>query len=201
MIKAVNRQYKRNDEIDEVVGTPFYAQDYYFNDLRDTILGPHAVDLVGVTRFYLMSTPKVVVDFEPDPRVGKFYVDEKRKYFIARGIVYVPIFLKERVTKDQFAEAYRREVELTAKGHMVSMEDRALGGVDVEALLQDPEVMQAIDTEALRRADGHTKVKGAARAHLITRYKREVAAEMRKKVKDGRLGRYVSREQLALAAR
>lgn len=201
MIRPYVRTKNQKDEIDEVLGTPFYAQPYYFDELRKQILGPHSTNLLGVTRYYLMMKPSVVVDFEPDPREAKFYVDEKRKFFMDRGIVYIPIFLKERLTKEQFAEVVRRETTNTQSGHMDVMENRALAGVDIEEMLTDAEVIAAVNVEALRRADERPKVKGGARAHLLIKLKRVVTAELRQKAKDGRLGRGFSRQQLALAAR
>jgi hypothetical protein len=97
------------DEVSEALGDRRYAEPYYWRELRDQILGPHSRRLIPVSRHYMKLDPQVVVDFEPDPLDGKFYVDEKRKFLGERGIVYVPIFLGESLTQEQFLQRVREE--------------------------------------------------------------------------------------------
>jgi hypothetical protein len=67
-----------------------FFERYYVRELRDHLLGPHSPQLLGVSRFYLLLKPPIVVDFEPNPGEGKSSVDEKRAFFTKRGIIYVP---------------------------------------------------------------------------------------------------------------
>lgn len=200
MIKARSNMRHVVDEIDEVLGSAIYMQNYYPKDLRDRLLGPHSTQLVGVSRFYLRTTPKTIVDFEPSPLDGKFFVEEKRQFFMAQGIAYIPVFLIDRLTKEAFAERAKTEIAAATAGHQDVLEDRVFEAIDIEAMLTQPEVSAAINAKALARADARTNVKGAARLALLARFKREITAELRQKAKDGRLGRGVSGRELALAA-
>jgi hypothetical protein len=107
LIGASRRQVSGSDEIAEVLGSRHYATPYYNRDLRDAVLGPHSRQLVPVTRCYMLLKPPVIVDFEPQAVEGPFWVDQKRGYFHARGIAFVPVFLGERLTKEQFAGRVR----------------------------------------------------------------------------------------------
>ncbi len=80
------------------------------------------------------------------------------------------------------------------------LEDAMLQSVDIEQMLTEPEVIAAINVKALVQADARLNVKGAARLHLLARFKREITADLRQKARDGRLGRRISGRELALAA-
>lgn len=176
------------DDVDAVVGCQHYLTPYYDKALRDLVLGPHSPELVAVTRFYPTLTPQVVVDFEPQD--GKFYVEAKRRYFTPKGVVYIPVFLGERLTKEQFAERAKREYELTQLGKMQAGDDFAMQIVNVDHLFDDPDLQRAIKTETIRRFGLLEKVRmrkfiGATRAKVMQRLTAEVSDEFREKVQHG----------------
>lgn len=207
MIREYSRGRGYKDEITEVLGSPFYAQTYYPPGLKERILTPHSTKLVSVSRFYLKLNPQVVVDFEPSPLEGKFWVDEKRRFFWEQGIVYVPVFLGERLTAEQFAARVKQETAAMSLGRQELREDASLRTADVlDTLLSAPDVVQMIDQEVLRRVaalptaqSGH--LHGVAKATAIKRVKREVVAEVRQQAHDGRLGHLLSNQQPAVPAR
>lgn len=204
MIREHTMAKGQKDEISDVLKSPFYAQTYYFPGLRDRILGPHSTKLVPVSRFYLKLDPQVVVDFEPSPLEGKFYVEEKRLFFMELGIVYVPIFLGERLTAEQFAERVKQDTNIMRLGRQEIRENGALRKVDIEDLLQSEDMVRFIDQEVMRRIDAREKahngnLRGVARVNAIERTKRELVAEIRQKASDGRLGQLFSSEQVAVA--
>lgn len=172
---------------------PSYIYHYAPTDLRDRCLGPHAKQLVRVSRFYPKLTPPVVVDFEPPPP-EKWFVDEKRAYFGERGIAYVPIALRDKYDEDGFkayVESCREVAVLAAREHR---QQRALKAAqkDVEEWLQDPELMKLVDDEAvevLRKelAERPRGINGNAKHKFLTRVKKEILLKIRKDLKHGRL--------------
>ncbi len=212
-----NKSRLPKDEISQVIGDPHYAQNHYPNGLKDVTVGPHSLDLVSVSRFYMNIKPQVVVDFEPSPLDGKFWIDEKRKFFFERGIVYVPIMLKERLTPVQFAERLKEEKDALALGRGVVSENRALNAVTVdevirylphdrtvEDVLKHPVTLKYIDDESLRQLHDRMKVRrvtGGARENVLKAIKRQVIEDLREKVKRGRMGSEFSHRQPAVATR
>jgi len=205
------------DEISQVLGNPHFAERYYPNGLKDVTVGPHSLDLVSVSRFYLHLKPPVVVDFEPSPLDAKFWLDEKRKFFFERGIVYVPVFLKERLMSAQFSARYKEERDNLLLGKAVINDDAALKAVTVDAVIQHlppdrtvedvlkhPASQQWIDIESLRRLEvkiGTKKITGGARTNMLRAVKRQVIEDLREKVKRGRMGPERSDHEPAVAAR
>src|SRR5687768_14833379 len=102
VIREHARGYKTPDPISNVLGSQQYAENYAPKGLTEAVLGPHTTDALAVSRFYMMLAPQVVVDFEPSPLDGLFYADEKRHFFMTHGVIYIPVFLKERLTPEQF---------------------------------------------------------------------------------------------------
>lgn len=193
VIREHARGYKTPDPISAVLGSQQYAENYAPKGLTAAVLGAHTTDVVTVSRYYLMTEPKVVVDFEPSPLDGLFYVDEKRAFFMGLGIVYIPVFLKERLTPAQFELRYadaRKAVLQTAGDRGTRL---ALDGVPLDEAMQDTEVVAYIDRETVRRVEEQIaagrNLRGAAKQHVIASTKKEVAAEVRKRlVNHGGLG-------------
>lgn len=187
------REYSQRvgDEINEVLGSPIYAQSYVFKELRDQVLTPFSTQQLPVSRFYMMLDPKVVVDFEPNPLDGdKLYVDEKRRFFAAENIIYVPVFLRESLTKEQFKERVDHERSLLGKAHQESMEDEALAQAEDETI--DPETAEAIDKETHRRVEELKKTRhlfGVALTHTLAKTKRQIIVEILKERANARMGR------------
>ena len=193
------------DEISEVLKSPFYAQNSAPKALRDRILGPHSTQLVTVSRHYFRREPQVVVDFEPSPLEGKFYVEQKRIFFLEQSIVYVPIFLKETLSKEQFADRVREATTLMKLSRREINENGILRAVDIEELLQAPDVIEAIDRETLRRVEArnvevNNGLRGIARVAAVKKYKLEVIAELREKARKGEMGSVFSSADLAAMA-
>ncbi len=215
-MKVIQHQPRlKVDEISQAIGDPHYALNYYPNGLKDVTVGPHSLDLVSVSRFYMHA--KVVVDFEPSPLEAKFWIDEKRKFFFERSIVYVPIMLGERLTGAQFAERLKEEKDALALGRGVVSENRALNAVTVdeviqylppdrtvEEVLRHPVTQKYIDTESLRIMHERLKTKrvtGGARENMLKAIKRQVIEDLREKVKRGRMGSEFSHREPTVAAR
>jgi hypothetical protein len=173
------------DEISETLGDKRYIEHHYIAELKARLLGPYTPGLIGVSRFYRWMTPPVIVDFEPSPLDGKFYCEEKRAYCHEQRIVYVPIFLRERLTSRQFAERVKDE--------RASMEQGSKSHKAKEALLAagtgpwattDADMERRIDEEALRRLASeiaqNTHLRGASRAKRLRRLKLAVIEEARR---------------------
>ena len=184
------------DEISDVLGSPYYATPYYDKILRDAVLGPHSRQLVPVTRYYLLLKPPVVVDFEPQLGEGLFFVDEKRRFFHARGIPYVPVFIGERLTPAQFGQRVREARRLAEEGPVVAKEDAALRSADPPPDRLPPPVIMQIDREAMTilAADirDNPNLRGGSRMKRLAAIKRRLIAE--------RQGRVVTRLRLRLAS-
>src|SRR6188768_4378110 len=212
-----NKTRLPKDDISEIVGSPHFAQNYYPNGLKDVTVGPHSLDMVSVSRYYMHVKPPLVVDFEPSPLDGKFWLEEKRKFFFERGIVYVPVYLKERLSNVQFAERVKEERDHLLLGKGVISENRALNAVTVddviqflppdrtvEDVLKHPTTQKHINDESLRlltiRLRGGKRLTGGARENVLKAIKRQVIEDLREKVKRGRMGSISRDPQPAVVA-
>jgi hypothetical protein len=178
LIREVNGAHKL-DAIDEVLGTGIYAQRWYTKELRDQLLGRHSGDLIGVSRFYLTLKPQVIVDFEPTPP-DKFYLEEKRKFFMGKGIVYVPVMLKEKLSKEQFQRRVDDEKLILIRGYRESLQDTTiLTNKDLKGpYFSNPEVLAYIQKESLRRLK-EKKLKGVAAKKHLPHLTEQVVAELK----------------------
>lgn len=193
VIREHARGYKTPDPISAVLGSQQYAENYAPKGLTAAVLGAHTTDALKVSRYYMMTEPKIVVDFEPSPLDGLFYVDEKRAFFMAQGIVYIPVFLKERLTPAQF-ELRFAEARAAVAGTSGDRATRlALDKVPLDEAMEDPEIVAYIDRESMRRVADQMSAgknwRGAAKTNVIIRTKKAVAAEVRERlIKHGGLG-------------
>jgi hypothetical protein len=189
------------DEISAVLRDSRYAMRHYPDGLTEAVLGPHTTDRVGVSRYYLMRDPKVVVDFEPSPLDGKMYCEEKRRFFHERGVVYVPVFLRERLTMAAFQHRVDQEHEAMRRGKAEAADDEVL---DVAALIESKAMQEFVAAEALARLNAEIragrKLFGVAREARLANHRNEVIAELKRKAADGSLGREQRYRELAVAA-
>jgi len=202
MIRERSMGYRASDEISAVLGCDTHAVNYYFEDLRLRVLGPHSPHRVGVSRFYLTLKPQVIVDFEPDPRDGKFYLEEKRKFFLEKGIVYVAVFLHERLTPEDFKARVEQERAVFRVGRQTEQE--RLGMASDEELMQDPQIKVFVEREVLARLEALKLVKrhlaGRSRMYAARTLTTEVLEEVREAITNGGVGHLVSRGQSAVLA-
>lgn len=187
----------QRDEIDEVVGSAVYAYPHYDTALRNALLGVHATTWVPVSRFYLRRDPPLVVDFEPTPGEGRFFEQEKRAHFTARGIVYVPVRLGEILTREAFAARVADETKIM---------EEALRLQDVRPGEQVPEhILTAARAEAARQCQQLLKngrlAAGVAYDTKLTALTRALIAELTALDADGRMGSDLRSGDTALAAR
>jgi len=173
--------------------TPAYLFNYYPPGLKERTIGANARGLVGVTRYYPMLTPKVVIDFEPAPGVN-FWEDEKRRYFTEKRIVYFPIHLGDRMKIEEFKERLKAATELMYRVQAEGLENSALKAaeVGVEDWLLRPDLMALVDARAMREVDEESKAQnkrlyGAARTIVIGHRKRALLQELRDGLKNGRI--------------
>lgn len=175
----------------------------------DVRLDPHTT--ITVTYYFLLATPPVMVDFEPAPAVSKFYCDTKRAWAHANGIVYVPIFLRDKLTATQFAERLKDEKKQLVDAQRLAAEGKALkrGARKKVAhpagyTISMPEVQALIDEEATIRLQieekAGLKFRGGARANHIEKLRRDVESEYLSRVRDGSVGHQLRRQQPPLAA-
>lgn len=189
---------KGPDEISTILGTPVYAERHYDRGLTEQLLGKHSTNLVPVSRFYLRLTPPVVVDFEPVPGDGRFWSDEKRAYFNARGIVYVPIYLQDRLTAEDFKSRVQVETETMQETR------RAMDVYPGETV--DPDILSAARAEAFRQCEALVEAKtlakpSAAYSSKLTALTRALIAELTAQESDGRLGSDLRAHDAPVAAR
>ncbi len=189
---ALREDHRRgqSDEINDVLGTPLHWHAYFLKDLSREVYGPFIKKHVIVSRFYQTLKPPVVVDFEPHPRQGKFFLEEKRQYFAARGIVYVPIYLADRLTRAQFAERVKEcRAQLAAGARVIAK--APIDDVALEAFLVSSDVQAYVVAETQRRVDvrvAQTKaVHGAALQKLIAKTRTVLLDEIREKARKGTL--------------
>jgi len=196
MVHARNGKRHGIDEINLVLGDGRYAEPFYDDGLRLAVLGPYSRHRIAVSRCYVLMQPKVIVDFEPLPVDGRFFVEEKRRYFMERGIVYVAVFLAETLTTDEFAARVREARRLAEVGPKTAKEDAALRSADPPPDRLPPGDMAAIDRMALRLLEADIQrqpnLRGASRAKRLAAIKRRLIAERR--------GEVVARLRLPLAS-
>jgi hypothetical protein len=181
-----------------VVGDTRYAAPYYPKELTPA----HLKFPVGISRLYFLADPQVAVDFEPNPLadVPLMHCEAKRKWCYERGIVYVPIFLRERLTREQLTE--RLKVERSTRDAALETKDlkQALHTEEVN----DEEFNRLVDEEALRRLGvimTFQKFRGSGKLHALRRIRKDVEAEYLQKRLNGDLGNYLGHRKPALAAR
>jgi hypothetical protein len=113
-------------------------------------------------------------DYEPNPLQGRFYCEQKRAWCHARGIVYVPIFLREKLSKEQFAARVRDERQALEHARRDQNETQALRQVPVPPGLD----ALAIKREALRRLQRDIRrnpnIRGVTRARRLAALKRQI---------------------------
>ena len=133
-------------------------------------------------------TPPVAVDFEPHPHddVPAMFCEEKRRWCHQQGIVYVPIFRAEMLTKELLVERVKIERQALQLGQPIVREDRALKSVAVAPQLD----VVDIDREALarlaREVQKNPNLRGATRARRLATLKRAVERDrLRRKGKWG----------------
>lgn len=197
------------DEINSALGTTLHWERYYDKALSVRILGPHSRDHVTVSRYYCTLKPPVVVDFEPSKNDGKLYLEEKRQYFMEKGVIYVPILLNETITQDQFRERLETASGITTRGGKILSDNKALGeAIPEEALpklLLSPEVATFVDAEALRLTDAYARTKkkfgGAVRTRQIVKFKLQVVEDVKRAARQGRLAQVLGSRDLAVTMR
>lgn len=194
----------------EVVGDARRAEGWGDRGLTIACVGTQeAHSAVTVSFFFLLATPRIIVDMEPAAVVGKFYCEAKRAWAHAQGIVYVPIFLRDKLTRTQFEERLKAERQALldakreagkARGRKVAATPRPQGYT-----IQDPEIQALITEETLTRIQieekAGIKLRGGARDQRIAKMRREVEAEFLARVRDGSVGHQLRDKQSALAPR
>jgi hypothetical protein len=163
------------DLISEVIGDARRAENWTSPDLVRACIAPmEKHESVTFSRYYLLAIPPVVVDFEPARVQGKFYLEAKRCWCHEHGIVYVPIFLHERLTRAQLAARLQFERTELEHARRAINEERGLRRVPVHRELDEAE----IDAEALRRLNReirrNTHLRGASKARRLAAIKRHV---------------------------
>lgn len=173
--------------------TPSYLSNYYPDGLKAVTIGLQSRQLVGVTRYYPTMTPKVVVDFEPSPP-ELFWEEEKRQFFIEKGIVYLPIRLGETMDEEGFKERLGAATRLMEHYHVLDREQQALKEPErgVEDWLAQSDLMALLDARAIREVDAERdaqkkKLFGSARLIVIKNRKRKLLTELREGLKSGRI--------------
>lgn len=186
-IKEHVARASKQDEISDVIGSDAYYMRYYPKGLRERCLGLYTKDLVGVSRFYPMldsggidpdtgkELPKktpVVVDFEPGPNEGKMFLEEKRKFFMEEGIIYIPVFLTELLSKEDFERRFEEEKANLALGYREAMEDEAMDKVEIP-FFSDPALIAEVEAIALERVQV-LGLRGAAKNKRLAREKENI---------------------------
>lgn len=167
------------DTISEVLGDSRHLAPYYPTGLTAHVLGPHQQGLVGVSRLYPFIVPNVVVDYEPAPTQGRFYVEEKRAFFHARGTVYVPVFLLDKLTRDTFKGRVREALQLMRATSAAAPARPTPASID--AVMATPEMQLRIDDEVAKRVPA-TPLYGVAKAAWLRRARAEVTDMLRQQV-------------------
>jgi hypothetical protein len=200
--------------ITSVVGDTRRAENWSRRDLTaacldDVRLDPH--NTITVSYYFLLATPPVIVDMEPAPALSKFYCDKKRAWAHANGIVYLPIFLRDKLTRTQFEERLKDERKQLVDASRLAHEVKALKRArkpqkpaHAGYTISMPEVQTLIDTETMLRIEieekAGLKLRGAAKATRIEKLRREVESEYLSRVRDGSVGHQLRRQQPAVAA-
>jgi hypothetical protein len=190
IIRARGFGGKQQDEIDQALGSSIYATPHYDTGLRDALLTKHATTLIPVTRYYFRLEPRVIVDFEPQPG-ERWWAEEKRRYFTERGIVYVPVALKERITVEEFRA--RVASETATMRETLRTQDVRPGEV------VDPTILTAARAEAARRCDEQVRAgalkPGPGYDRAVVATTRALIVELTEQDANGRLGYDLSRRE------
>jgi hypothetical protein len=186
MIKDHSR-FGQPDDLNAVIGDPHYTLNWYPKGLREALNGPHSLTNVGVTRYY--PGPGVVVDFEPI--TFDFRVEERRAYFHTQGLVYVPIFRREVLTRAQFSE--RLEQERAALDQATVQNTPLDVPPDLEEALRDASVVAAIRMSAHQAIQARiettgTPLRGIALKRALETEQARLLQELRERMRDGSLG-------------
>lgn len=205
------------DLISEIVGDRRYATPYYPPGLTAETVGPQSRVPVGVTRYYFLATPPVIVDFEPSPLddVPQMFCEQKRRWAHRHGAVYVPIFLREKLTAEEFRARLTAETEALQRAQSHAGFDWAMSVPETQAPaaqaaapnpdgISDEEFNRLVDEEALLRLEVEVKYRryaGYPKYARLKKIRREVEAEFFRKLRDGSLGRYLRTVQSAVPAR
>lgn len=168
---------------------PAYLHNYYPAGLKERTVGKNSRTLVGVTRFYPTLKPKVIVDFEPAPP-ELWWDEEKRKYCIENGIIYVPIWLGDRMNEEEFKARVAAARQTLDSALSVLNENRALASITIEEWIANPELMQAMDRHALKlladqEAEEGKCYRGVAKRAVLRKIKQQLVNELRGGLKNG----------------
>ncbi len=168
---------------------------------------------VTVSRHYLFVQPPVIVDFERPPHDAKMHVEAKRKWCHEHDIVYVPIFLREKLTEQQFRDRYAEERQALASARTILRDDATLKRARKAAAtakkargwtISDPEVQDLIDQETIARVTAEIRsgynVRGSAKQRRIEAVRKDVEAEFLQRIRDGRVGHQLRYSKSAVAA-
>lgn len=201
--------------ITSVVGDTRRAENWSHRDLTAACIGDVRLDphnTITVSYYFLLASPPVIVDMEPAPVLSKFYCDKKRAWAHAHGVVYLPIFLRDKLTRTQFEERLKDEKKQLADATRLAHEAKALKRArkpskargSMGYTISSPEVQGLIDTEALLRIQieekAGLKLKGFARTARLEKIRREVESEYLSRVRDGSVGHQLRHQQPAVAA-
>jgi len=187
------------DEISQAVGDKRYGTPWSWRGLTRVCLGNLVKGQVTVTRYYLLRRPKLIIDFEPAPITGvKLFCEEKRRWAQNKGIVYVLIFLREKLTVDQLKARIDEE---TASMHRRAEERRLAEVVTSHPTpdrgtwrpqFEDPRVVEYIEQETLTRFAAEETVGkryfGKQKWHRLRYHRQMVEEEVRRRIDDGSLG-------------
>lgn len=197
----------------DVVGDARRAENWSDRSLAVACGGPLVAHLdIRVTFFFLLALPPVIVDMEPAPAMSKFHCEAKRAWAHARGIVYVPIFLRDKLTRTQFQERLKVERAALDTAKREASQVRARRKVATPRrtrpegyTIHDPEIQALITEETFIRIEVEEKagirLRGGARDQRLAKMRREVEAEFLARVRDGSVGHQLRDKQSALPAR
>ncbi len=166
------------DEISVVLGDTRRAESYRLVELTRQLYPNQKDRVVNVSRYYLLRRPPVIVDFEPARSTGPMHCEQKRRWCQGQGIVYVPIFLGDQLTREQFAERVRLEQCAMERGCRDQREHAALDAVSLNAYDPPGDPERDIDRMALELLEAETRrhgnLRGAARANRLAHLKRQL---------------------------
>lgn len=196
----------------DVVGDTRRAENWSDRTLTIACVGDTlAHQDVRVSFFFLLASPGIVVDMEPAPVIGKFHSEAKRKWAHARGLVYVPIFLRDKLTRTQFEERLKYERGMLDEAKRLASSARARAAAAKRSpkrpggyTIHDAEVQALITEETLMRLaveeKAGIKLRGGARDKRIAKIRQQVEADFLARVRDGSVGHQLRSQQSAVAA-
>ncbi len=185
---------RKPDPISDALGTYECLEPWYPDDLRIAIHGPLRKEHVRLSRYYFKLDPKVVVDFEPDPRDERWYIDEKRRWCMEEGLIYVPIYMADELTTEAFARRVDESREMLKQGlaALLAREERErLGGE--HQMFTEPDVLRWVEQEAERRVaagevEQQKRLYGFMRNRAVKKARADVRRELLERYPDGRVG-------------